>query len=479
MNSPHATLAEMLPRARQAAVWWGAAPIRERARLLLAFRKRLVADCDRIVGNAQHETGKPRFDLVGELMQVCTLIGYCARHGPRVLRPRKARAFPLLHKRAEVHCQPLGVVGIITPFNYPITLVLAPVVQALIAGNAAIVKPSPQTVQTARTLCGIFSSLDIREPVFQLLEGGSDAAIALAESRVDKIAFTGSAEGGLAIAAAAARNLTPVLLELGGNDAMLIARDADVERAAGAAVWGAFLNAGQSCIAVSRCYVEAPIADAFIERVATLTSQLALRPVEPAFAASLPTTDDYDVGALRTDQQFERVSELVADATSKGARIVAGGFPEIGPTRVFPPTVIVDVDHRMRILREETFGPVLPIMRVADMDEAIRLANDTPYGLSASLWTANVRKGKEWALGLRVGGAVINDCLVHFAIPDLPFGGVGASGYGRSQGREGLLEYCRTQTITRHRFGPRREFHWFPYGSKYRMLSRIMKWMYG
>lgn len=470
-----ARLDALVADARRAAAWWAAQPIRARAQVLLAFRDRLIDALDAVVATAQAETGKPRFDLLGECFQVCDLIGYYARRAPRYLRPRKVWPHLLLNKRAAIHYRPLGTVGIITPGNYPIVLNLSPVIQALITGNAVLLKPSERVTQTALHLARIFQTLALPAPILQLVPGGPEAAVQLAGAGLDKLVFIGGRTGALAVAAAAAQKLTPLVLELGGNDAMIVAADADLERAAHAAVWGAFFNAGQSCIAVERCYVVAAVADRFIERVAALTRSLAWRPLPTAVPEANST--DGDLGPLSSAEHCRRIAALVAEALEQGACAVVGGpaaRAEGDETR-YPPTVLTGVDHTMRILREEVFGPVLPIMRVADWDEAIARANDSPLGLSASIWTADQRRARATAARLEVGGVVINDCLLHFAIAELPFGGVKGSGFGRLQGREGLLEFCATQTVSRHWFGPRREFHWFPTRGKERWLGRALR----
>lgn len=468
---------DAVARAREAARVWQTVGVAERAQVLLRYRDQLIDHLEEIIAVVQSETNKPRFDVINEVFQVCNLIGCLARRAPRWLASRRVGSFPLIHKRAEIHYRPLGVVGVISPSNYPVTLALSPVLQALVAGNAVVLKPSEHTTETARLLHQLFEFVPTPSPVFQIVVGGPGKAVALAEAEIDKICFAGGTQGGRVIAQAAARKLMPVLLELGGNDAMLVARDADVERAARAAVWGAFLNAGQSCIAVERCYVDEQVADRFLELVVQHTAELSQGLANDP-NATVDVSVDHDVGPLLTAGQYHRVAELVADAVERGATVLVGGLPEKHANLCFPPTVLSDVDHNMRLMNEETFGPVLPVMRVAHMDEAVELANDSRYGLSASIWSADVYRARWMASRLRVGGVVINDCLLHFAVAELPFGGRGESGIGRTHGREGLHEFCTTQTITQHRFGPRREFHWFPYGEKHRLMTRAIRLLF-
>jgi acyl-CoA reductase-like NAD-dependent aldehyde dehydrogenase len=440
----------------------------------------LVERLDDLCAIASQETGKPRFDVVGEVFQACQIITYYARHGAKLLRPRRARAFPLVGCRAQVHYRPLGIVGIVTPSNYPIVLVVSPIVQALVAGNAVILKPSERTSRTAARLWELFDSLGPPHPVWQVVEGGPGAAVALASGGVDKLAFTGGATGGRAVARAAAERLTPVVLELGGNDPMLVADDADLDRAARAAVWGAFMNAGQSCIAIERCYVARRVHTAFVARLVHHTNNLTLAAETSSRSGHSPSDDgDYDVGTLQTDQQLEKVKALVADAIANGAHVAVGGIPQGTGGRMFPPTVLTNVGRDMRIMQEEIFGPVLAVMEVENLSEAVRLANESRFGLGACIWSADVRGARRWAAKLHTGGVVINDCLIQFAIPDLPFGGVKESGCGRLGGREGVREFCAIQTITVNHLARFGGIQWFPYGRKHRWLAAALRLAFG
>lgn len=479
------TVDQAVARARAAANWWSQQPVKERCRVLRRYRDLLVEHMDEIVAVVGREVNKPRFDVVNEILQAALQIGYLSKQAPKLLRPQSVSPGLLLNKKAVIEYRPLGVVGIITPWNYPVILTLSPLLQALAAGNTVVLKPSERAVEVATLLHRIFEKLELEHCVFELVPGEHAEAIALAGSAVDKIAFTGGTGGGKAILRAAANNLTPVLLELGGNDPMIVLEDADIERAANAAVWGAFLNCGQSCIAVERCYVARPIVEPFTRRVVELTRSLSQGLSAASAPEKLPQADwDHDVGPLASPEQFRKVRSLVEEAVEQGARVLAGGVPELPEDlddpakRCFPPTVLVDVDQSMTLMQQEVFGPVLPIIAFDDIDQAVTWSNDSPYGLSASVWSRDMRKAKAIADRLHAGGVVINDCLVHFAINSLPFGGVKQSGIGRSAGAHGLYEFCAVKTVTTHRIGPRIELQWFPYRSKHRLIARILRWFF-
>lgn len=462
-------MTDLLHRARAASETWRSATLKARGRQLLTIRKALVRSLDDIVRTAQEETAKATFDLVCELFHSASLANLLRQRLKKWIGPDRVWPGLLVNKSAEIRHEPLGVVAIVTPCNYPIVLLLAPVLQAIAAGNAVIVKPSEHATATTRLLVEILSKAGLPIDLLQIHPGGAKEACELASSGVDKVFFTGGVVGGRAVYRAAAGAMTPVVLELGGNDPMIVLADADVERAAHAAVWGAFFNAGQSCIAVERCYVQRPIAEAFTKRVVELTRDLR--------TVGCDSLGDYEIGPLRGEAHTNRIAELVADAVRLGARVLIGGPAE--NAQDFPPTVLADVDSNMRIMREETFGPVLPIQVFLDVDEAIRLTNASDLGLSGSVWTRDRRLQQRLIDALQVGGVVVNDALVHFAIPSLPFGGVKGSGFGRTQGRDGLREFVRTKSVVRHRFGPRLEWQWFPVVGKHRWLARACRWLYG
>jgi acyl-CoA reductase-like NAD-dependent aldehyde dehydrogenase len=322
-------------------------------------------------------------------------------------------------------------------------------VTALAAGNAVVLKPSEVTPTVGLAIGELFEDDDWGDLV-QVVTGGGATGEALVRSGVDKIVFTGSVRTGKRVMAAAADTLTPVLLELGGKDPMIVCADADLDRAAKGAVWGAFQNSGQTCMSVERVYVEDSVRDAFVDRVVLETARIR------------QDAEGGDIGSMTFGPQVDIVESHLADATSKGAKVLVGGSRIDRPGLWFEPTVLVDVDHSMEVMTEETFGPVLPIMSVADADEALRLANDSVYGLNSSVWTADDTLGSSIANRLQAGNVCVNDCIVSYAVSGLPFGGVKQSGIGRVHGAEGLREFSNVKSVLSSRVGTPRELWWFP-----------------
>jgi acyl-CoA reductase-like NAD-dependent aldehyde dehydrogenase len=461
------SVAAAVARARAAQPGWAATPPRDRARLVKRARRELVRDRSAIFERLERETGKARFDVVGELMGACMDLGYLARRAPRWLRSRRVTTRPLFGKRGLVVYKPHGVVGIISPWNAPLNLALGDLVPALLAGNAVVVKPSELApLAVSRAVAALNRVLP--PGVLQVVIGAGPTGAALVD-HVDMVCVTGSPETGRRVMERASRRLTPVLLELGGKDPMIVLRDADLERAARAAAWGGCMMTGQVCMSVERVYVEAPVAAAFTER---LVEQVRALRVGPTGADA-----DVDLGPFTSPRQMEIVERHVADARAKGARVLTGGGRHgDGPGQFYQPTVLADVDHSMLIMQEETFGPVIPVMAVSDAEEAIRLANQSQYGLNASVWTRDVERGTALAQRIESGSACVNECLVSAGVPELPFGGVKQSGVGtRHGGAEGLRQFCVRQAVLIERRRRRTEPAWFPYSVKRaRQLERLM-----
>ncbi len=446
-NMDEASVRGLLARARAAQPDWAARGHAGRARLLDAFRQTLAARADEAAELSSRESGKTVYEgLLGDVLPTLDLARFYGRRVEKVMRRQQVRSW-IVTKKGLVEHEPFGVVGIISPWNFPIFNPMRAVMAALVTGNTVVLKPSELSPLCALLMREIALDAGFPEDVFLVATGDGGTGAALVGGDIDKISFTGSALNGRKVAAAAARRLVPVVLELGGKNAMVVLADADLDRAANMAVMGSFWNAGQICIAVERVYVEAPIYDRFLERAVAETEALTM-----ANAAG----PDGDIGAVTTEAQMTRLERQIEDARERGARILAGGYRLPGPGRHFAPAVVADADHSMTIMREESFGPVMPVMKVADAEEAIRLANDSPYALAASIWTGR-RRGEKLVRRLRAGMVSVNDVLFHADVPGLPFGGMGESGYGRVHGEEGLREMTQTRAVLIDRAGLTRE----------------------
>jgi acyl-CoA reductase-like NAD-dependent aldehyde dehydrogenase len=446
-------VAAAVDRAREAWEPWRGLSFAERAEHLLAVRDLLLDRAEAIIAVVCAETGKLESEAVlTELMAVCETIDHYAKHGEKVLRPENVAPGTMLHKKAKRVWEPIGVVGVISPWNYPFNLCMTPIVSALFAGNAVVVKPSEVTPLVGVEIGKLFAEVGGHPELVQVVTGGGATGEAVVRSGVQKVVFTGSVRTGKRVMAAAADTLTPVLLELGGKDPMIVCADAELDRAVGGALWGGFSNSGQTCMAVERVYVHESRYDEFVDQVVTRTS-----------AMRQGVGGGNDIGSMTFPAQIEIVERHLADAVAKGAKVLVGGHRVAGRDGLwFEPTVVVDVDHSMDLMTDETFGPVLPIMKVQDEEEALRLANDSVYGLNSSVWTKDLAKGERLAMRVQAGNVCINDTMVSYAVTGLPFGGVKQSGIGRVHGAEGLREFSVSKSVLIDRFGLKREPFWFP-----------------
>jgi succinate-semialdehyde dehydrogenase/glutarate-semialdehyde dehydrogenase len=373
-------------------------------------------------------------------------------------------------KKLVISHRPLGVVGIITPWNGPFVLSLNPTVQALMAGNCVVLKPSEVTPFSGKLVGELFREAGLPDDVLSVLEGDGETGAALVEGGVDKISFTGSVRTGRKIGEACGRNLIPCTLELGGNNPLIVCADADVPRAAKGCVFGAFLNAGQFCCATGRVYVVDSVADAFIAHV-----------VEYVKTLKQGRSGEFDLGPAIWPRQIDTVERHVKDAVARGAKVLTGGARNQALGELFfEPTVLTDVTPEMLVMREETFGPVLPIVRVRDEAEALRLSNDSEYGLAATLWTRDEAKALRLGKQLQAGSVCMNDSSITYGVHEAPFGGRKQSGLGQVHGAAGLKNYCFAQPILLERWKFRQEDVWYPYtNEKGKALQKAMQWLWG
>jgi acyl-CoA reductase-like NAD-dependent aldehyde dehydrogenase len=461
----------VVQRARAAQPGWEATGFDGRRRYMEKALQVLLARQEEFIDVIVRETGRSRLEtIMMEIFPGCDSLSYYPKKAKKILADRKVPLHLLRNKKMILNYRPLGVIGIITPWNGPFILSLNPTVQALMAGNTVVLKPSEVTPFSGKLVLDLFREAGLPENVVNVVEGDGETGAALVESGVDKISFTGSVRTGRKIGEACGRSLTPCTLELGGKDPMIVCADADLVRAAGGAVFGAMMNSGQFCSSTERVYVVESVADEFIRRV-----------VEKVKTLKLGTTGDFDLGPIIWPNQLEIIERHVEDAVAKGAKLLCGGkrAHEMGKL-FYEPTVLVDVTHDMAVMREETFGPILPIVRVRDENEALRLANDCVYGLAANVWTKDKDKAVRLAKRLEAGAVCVNDSAITYGVTEAPFGGRKSSGVGQVNGDAGLKSYCFAQPIVIDRFGTKEEQVWYPYTSqKMKLLQKIMKWVWG
>jgi len=472
-----AAVTEMAKRARAAQPAWEAYGFDGRGRILSRAQKWLLDNQDRVIETIISETGKTFEDAeLAEIAYAANAFGFWAKHAPEYLADERIKSGQILvkGKKLLLRYRPLGLIGVIGPWNYPLTNSFGDCIPALAAGNCVILKPSEVTPLTSLLIAEGLRECGLPEDVLQIATGRGETGAALVEE-VDMIMFTGSTRTGRKVAESAARRLIPASLELGGKDPMIVLSDADLERAANFATYYSMQNAGQTCISIERVYVEEPVYDEFVARVSDKVRALRVGP--PAGPGSV------EVGAITFPPQLETIEAHVADAVDRGARVLAGGHAvqSGGGGRFYEPTVLVDVDHTMKIMTEETFGPTLPIMKVSDSEEAVRLANDSPYGLGASVFTRDAERGEQIARRIETGAANVNDALINYTVLELPMGGAKASGLGSRHGAGGIRKYCSQQAIVvTSRLAPKREVHMYPYKRRTsRMLAGLFKLMYG
>ncbi len=455
--TPAAKVKEYVAAARAAQPQWGKFGARERAGHLMLAREYLLDNIDEIARTITLDSGKPLSEAItAEIYPTADLLAHFAREAPKILTDAELPIgiMRFLRRTSRVRLRPYGVVGIITPFNYAFSIAAGQVATALVAGNAVVLKPSSATALVGRAVADLFAAAELPPYIFTHVPGDAATGMTLIESRVDKIAFTGSIAAGREVMRACSETVTPLVLELGGKDPMIVREDASLDQATSGAVWGAFTNCGQTCSSVERAYVHEDIFEEFVE----IATRKAL-----ALKVGNGLDPDVDVGPLTTSAQLEHVEAQVLDAKARGATIHCGGSRLKDRSGYFyPPTVITGIDHAFSCVRDETFGPLLPIMPFASDRQAIQLANDTVYGLTASIWTRDIEAGQRMAMELCAGTVMINDCTFTHALPGTPWGGCKQSGFGRSHSRHGLLEFVmplhvHTNTLSR------KDMWWYPY----------------
>jgi acyl-CoA reductase-like NAD-dependent aldehyde dehydrogenase len=450
-------------RAKQAQPEWETTPVRERVAVLRRFQRLLSEQRDQVANLICREAGKPAVEaLATEVLVILDATEFCIRNAEDFLReePLPHGNLAMKTKSGKLLHEPFGVIGIISPWNYPLSIAATETLGALVTGNAVLLKPSELTPLIALELHRLLLAAGLSPDLMQVVIGEGAAGAALIDASIDKLIFTGSVATGKRVAEAAARKLLPVVLELGGKDPMIVLDDADLEIASSGALWGAFMNAGQTCLSVERCYVHRNLYGKFLEACSNKIAKLRV---------GNGIGSEVEIGPLIHERQVRIVDEHVKEALLHGARLLQGGkrVTELGPN-FYAPTLLAEVTHDMRIIQEETFGPVLPVAPFDTDDEAIRLANDSDFGLAASVWTTNRHRGEAMAKQIKAGTVMINDVISCFGIVEAPHGGVKLSGIGRTHGKMGLAEMVQVKYVDTDLLPGMPKVWWFGYGDKIR-----------
>lgn len=457
-NQSAAEVQAAVDSAREAQRRWAALDVSDRARHLKRLRGVFLQRAEELIDILVRENGKTREEAIyAEILGSAMHMAFTINKGPRAIRPRRIRKWgmSLLTRSNIIHYVPRGVVGIISPWNYPLAIPISDAFPAWLAGNAVVLKPSEHASLAPLVFKEIFDDANLDPDLFQVVTGLGPTGAALIDSGIDKMVFTGSVKVGRIVGASCAERLIPCTLELGGKAAVVALDDCDIERTARAIVWGGFFNAGQTCIGVERVFAQQPIYEDLLKRTVELTKSL-----------RLGDRGDLDMGAMPFAKQVDTVANLVDDARDKGAAILTGGQRTPGPGRFYPPTVVANTTRDMDIMSQEIFGPAIPFAPFAEDEDAVRLNNDSPLGLNTYVFGGARRRTYGVARQLRAGTVMINDVVSNFAYPELPFGGVKDSGVGRNHGIEGLRAMCESRVISDRAQWPRRMLWWHPYDRK-------------
>jgi succinate-semialdehyde dehydrogenase/glutarate-semialdehyde dehydrogenase len=461
-------------RAAAAQPRWAATSMPDRLRIFKRFGELLCQQKEAVAAVISREAGKPEAEALStEILVVLDTTKFLRDYTPGFLLPEPvAHSNPAMKlKRGTLLRQPYGVVGIISPWNYPFSVPSVQTLSALVTGNAVVLKPSEFTPFSSLEMQRLLREAGLDPDLLQVITGEGAAGAALLQAGIHKVVFTGSVATGKRVTQAAAARLLPVVLELGGKDPMLVLEDADIDVASSAAVWGAFMNAGQTCLSVERCYVHQSIYEKFLDACVGKANKLRV---------GCGTDANVDVGPMIHERQLRTAQEHVQDAISRGARLLAGGkpLPELGPN-FFAPTILADVTHSMTVMREETFGPVLPVCSFRTDNEAVDLANDSEFGLAASVFTRDKQRGETLARRIDAGTVMVNDVLACFGISEAPHGGVKASGIGRTHGRFGLEEMVWPKYVDSDRLPSMKKLWWYGYGPAFaRQMSGFVDFLF-
>jgi acyl-CoA reductase-like NAD-dependent aldehyde dehydrogenase len=466
---------DAVSRARQAQPAWQALPVKDRVAVLKRFQRKLSERRVEIAELISREAGKPTVEALNtEVLVVLDAAGFCIRTAHSFLRdePVPHGNLAMKTKRGRLVREPYGVIGVIAPWNYPFSTPAIETLGALVLGNAVVLKPSEFTPLVALEFQKLLYSAGLNPDLLQVLIGAGPVGAALLEANIDKVIFTGSVATGKRIAEAAAKRLLPVVLELGSKDPMIVLEDADLDVASSGAVWGAMMNCGQTCLSVERCYVQRSVYEKFLELCQTKIEKLRV---------GEGLDSEVEMGPLIHERQLQTVEDHVNDAAARGARLLTGGrrLTELGPN-FYAPTLLADVTHNMRIMQEETFGPALPVAPFDTDDDAVRLANDSEFGLAASVWTTTRKRGEAIAARIKAGTVMVNDAITGFGISEAPHGGFKQSGIGRTHGKLGLAEMVQVKYVDVDLLPRMPKVWWYGYGKAFQQqMSGFLDMLFG